>query len=127
MHINVIIILNNVFIVIYLWASSGGVSKYVSKTVEAPVIVEHEIHAKPAVQKTYVERTVIPNYVEKKIQVPSYVEKTVRVPTVIEKTVRVPAPPTIIEKTVDIPVKQAVIETTVIKTKPAINVAASVE
>lgn len=96
-------------------SSAGGVTKYVSKTVEAPVIVEHEIHAKPVVQKTYVERTVIPNYVEKKIQVPSYVEKTVRVPTVVEKTVRVAAPPTIIEKTVEIP------------SKPAVSVAAGVE
>ncbi|KAJ8915911.1 hypothetical protein NQ315_015526, partial [Exocentrus adspersus] len=63
--------------------------------------VEVVEQAKP--QTTYVERTVIPNYVEKTIQVPSYVEKTIRVPTVIEKKVRVPAAPTVIEKTVAAP------------------------
>lgn len=52
-------------------------------------------------QKEIIERTVIPNYVEKTVQVPSYVEKTVRVPTVVEKRVRVPVAPTVIEKTVN--------------------------
>ncbi|XP_030745614.1 merozoite surface antigen 2 isoform X2 [Sitophilus oryzae] len=67
--------------------------------------VELEIEEKPLPppKKTYVERTVIPNYVEKTIQVPSYVEKTIRVPTVIEKRVKVPAPPTVIEKEVEVP------------------------
>ncbi|XP_066245308.1 uncharacterized protein [Euwallacea similis] len=64
-------------------------------------------------RKTYVERTVIPNYVEKIVQVPSYVEKTIRVPTVIEKRIKVPAPPTIIEKEVEVP--QTV--KTIVKTK----------
>ena len=79
---------------------------YVSKVVErhdAQVVAEKTVQGTPTVQKTYVERTVIPNYVEKTIQVPSYVEKTVRIPTVVEQKVRVPAAPTIIEKTVDVP------------------------
>ncbi|XP_066145302.1 uncharacterized protein [Euwallacea fornicatus] len=64
-------------------------------------------------RKTYVERTVIPNYVEKIVQVPSYVEKTIRVPTVVEKRIKVPAPPTIIEKEVEM--TEAV--KTIVKTK----------
>lgn len=79
----------------------------VQKNVEissAPVVEKHvEVVEQAKPQTTYVQRTVIPNYVEKTIHVPSYVEKTVRVPTLVEKTVRVPAPPTIIEKTVASP------------------------
>ncbi|CAG9762355.1 unnamed protein product [Ceutorhynchus assimilis] len=65
--------------------------------------IEKQVAAQPPPKKTYVERTVIPNYVEKTIQVPSYVEKTIRVPTVVEKTIKVPAPPTIIEQEVEAP------------------------
>nr|XP_008192327.1 PREDICTED: merozoite surface antigen 2 isoform X3 [Tribolium castaneum] len=113
-------------------ASSGGVETHITKishkapavatgklTVKtsAPVVhKEVEVVATPVIQKevevvaeqpkpqtTYIERTVIPNYVEKKIQVPSYVEKTIRVPTTVEKTIRVPAQPTVIEKEVSAP------------------------
>ncbi|XP_025830860.1 uncharacterized protein LOC108744856 isoform X1 [Agrilus planipennis] len=86
---------------------SGGL--YISKSVNAapaPAVhhVEQVVEKKvPAPQKTYIERTVIPNYVEKTIQVPSYEERIVRVPTVIEQRVKVPAPPTIIEKEVPVP------------------------
>ncbi|GJQ75260.1 hypothetical protein Trydic_g9858 [Trypoxylus dichotomus] len=78
---------------------------YITKTVEheSPVIVKETIEQAPQVQKTYIERTVIPNYVEKTVQVPSYVEKTIRVPTVVEKKITVPAPPTVIEKTINAP------------------------
>lgn len=95
----------------YAGASAAGKSEYVAH-VEKPVVVEKEVHTHtvPVVQKTYVERTIIPNYVEKKVQVPSYVEKTIRVPTVIEKTVRVPAAPTIIEKTIEAPSQPVVAE-----------------
>lgn len=64
-------------------------------------VVDEHIEVKP--HKTYIERTVIPNYEEKTIYVPSYVEKTVRVPTIVEKRVKVPAPPTVIEKADDAP------------------------
>ncbi|KAH1022252.1 hypothetical protein HUJ04_011676 [Dendroctonus ponderosae] len=57
----------------------------------------------PVGKTTYVERTIIPNYVEKTIQVPSYVEKTIRVPTFVEKTVKVPTTPTVVEKEVEVP------------------------
>ncbi|XP_048525629.1 homeotic protein female sterile isoform X1 [Dendroctonus ponderosae] len=57
----------------------------------------------PVGKTTYVERTIIPNYVEKTIQVPSYVEKTIRVPTYVEKTVKVPTTPTVVEKEVEVP------------------------
>lgn len=62
-----------------------------------------EKHAESTPQKTYIERTVIPNYEEKTIFVPSYVEKTIKVPTVVEKKVKVPVAPTIIEKEVHAP------------------------
>ncbi|KAF5289927.1 hypothetical protein FQA39_LY14936 [Lamprigera yunnana] len=51
-------------------------------------------------KKTVIERTVIPQYVEKTIRIPSYVEKTIRVPTLVEKKVKVPVEPAIIEKTI---------------------------
>ncbi|KAL1489766.1 hypothetical protein ABEB36_013700 [Hypothenemus hampei] len=92
----------------------------VNSNVEIEVVKE----AVPIPKKTYIERTVIPNYVEKTIQVPSYVEKTVRVPTVVEKVVKVPAPPTIIEKEVPVPeirkevaIEENVPSTTIIRTK----------
>lgn len=70
----------------------------------APIVEKHvEVVQKSKPQTTYVQRTVIPNYVEKTIHVPSYVEKTVRVPTLVEKRIKVPAPPTVIEKTVAAP------------------------
>ncbi|XP_060532075.1 uncharacterized protein LOC132705491 [Cylas formicarius] len=109
----------------YAGASAGGISKTVIKETPAQasfsgaIGVSKHVAAVPAATqidvveekpsaptKTYIERTVVPNYVEKTIQVPSYVEKTIRVPTVVEKTVRVPAPPTIIEKRVDVPPPQ---------------------
>lgn len=80
------------------------------KTAEAAPVVVAEKVIEPAVEEvfveeapkvTHIERTVIPNYVEKKIQVPTYVEKTIRVPTTVEKTIRVPAEPTIVEKTIE--------------------------
>lgn len=89
---------------------------------------EQPVAAQP--QKEYIERTVIPNYVEKTIQVPSYVEKTVRVPTVIEQRVRVPAPPTVIEKTVSAPpadvqvVEQTNVQSLVPSTKQKVSVKA---
>lgn len=52
-------------------------------------------------QKSYIEKTVIPNYDEKTIFVPAYIQKTVRKPIIIEKKVKVPAPPTIIGKSED--------------------------
>ncbi|XP_076274580.1 uncharacterized protein LOC143205270 isoform X2 [Rhynchophorus ferrugineus] len=86
-------------------ASISG-SLHVHKEV-APAVTEVEVTKEevplPPPKKTYVERTVIPNYVEKTIHVPSYVEKTIRVPTVIEKRIKVPAPPTVIEKEIEVP------------------------
>lgn len=71
--------------------------------------------------KEVIERTVIPNYVEKTIQVPTYVEKTIRVPTVVEQRVRVPVEPTVIEKTVS--TAPAVVESTYnnIQTIPVVS------
>lgn len=110
----------------YAGASSGSVETHVTKIAhKAPVVASGHISAEvaapvvhhkeveiiaeqPKSQTTYIERTVIPNYVEKKIQVPSYVEKTIRVPTTVEKTIRVPAEPTVIEKTVEAPASAAV-------------------
>jgi hypothetical protein len=110
----------------YAGASSGSVETHVTKIahkapavasghisaeVAAPVVHHKEVEIiaeQPKSQTTYIERTVIPNYVEKKIQVPSYVEKTIRVPTTVEKTIRVPAEPTVIEKTVEAPASAAV-------------------
>lgn len=67
---------------------------------EAPkVISEHTIQGQAQVQRTVIEKTVIPQYVEKTIQVPSYVEKTIRVPTVVEHKVRVPVTPKVEERT----------------------------
>ncbi|XP_017775870.1 PREDICTED: uncharacterized protein LOC108562156 isoform X2 [Nicrophorus vespilloides] len=73
------------------------------KTVtESPkVISEMTYQEAPVVHRTVIEKTVIPQYVEKTIQVPSYVEKTIRVPTVVEHKVRVPVTPKIVEKTYD--------------------------
>lgn len=112
----------------YAGATSGGTETHITKithkapatavaagklTVKtaavAPVVhKEVEIIEQPKPQTTYIERTVIPNYVEKKIQVPSYVEKTIRVPTTVEKTIRVPAEPTVIEKQVSAPAEVGV-------------------
>nr|CAH7752288.1 unnamed protein product [Callosobruchus chinensis] len=71
--------------------------------VSAGPFVEKEVTKEVKPQKTYIERTVVPNYQEKTIYVPSYVEKTVRVPTVVAQKVKVPVAPTVIEKTVNSP------------------------
>lgn len=82
-------------------ASPGGgvyrVKSFSKGALVAPA-VEEEVVAQAPAKKTTIERTVIPNYVEKRVQVPSYVEKTVRVPTYVEKTICVPASPTVVEK-----------------------------
>ncbi|XP_023024679.2 uncharacterized protein isoform X4 [Leptinotarsa decemlineata] len=107
----------------YAGATAGGLTVSKVKTVAKPIVevelqkeviapavykkrveissapVVHEIvEEKP--QKTYIERTVIPQYEEKTIYVPSYEEKVVRVPTVVEKKVKVAVAPKIVEKTV---------------------------
>nr|CAI5868772.1 unnamed protein product [Callosobruchus analis] len=66
-------------------------------------VVEKEVTKEEKHHKTYIERTVVPNYQEKTVYVPSYVEKTIRVPTVVAQKVKVPVAPTVIEKTVDSP------------------------
>lgn len=103
----------------YAGASSGASGAYVEKTAVKPAAgafgasgsfsasysgakaAEGPVETAP--RKEYVERTIIPNYVEKTIQVPTYVEKTVKVPTVVEQRIRVPAEPTVVEKTVSAP------------------------
>ncbi|KAG5880964.1 hypothetical protein JTB14_000485 [Gonioctena quinquepunctata] len=108
-------------------ASNGGVSVSKFKTVANPAVevaFEKEVAAPVAFQKhieissapvvhkevevvevkpkkTYIERTVIPQYEEKTIYVPSYEEKIVRVPTVVQKKVRVEVAPKVVEKTVE--------------------------
>lgn len=71
-------------------------------TVIAEKVIDVEVHQPPpaASKKIVIEKTVIPNYVEKTVRVPTYVEKTIRVPTYVEKKIKVPAAPTIVEKTI---------------------------
>ncbi|VEN49105.1 unnamed protein product [Callosobruchus maculatus] len=75
--------------------------------ISAGPVVEKEVTEEVKPQKTYIERTVVPNYQEKTIYVPSYVEKTIRVPTVVAQKVKVPVAPTVIEKTVSSPPENA--------------------
>jgi len=79
-------------------ALNGGATLTKTKT-----IVTEEQYPQP--QTSYIQRTVIPNYVEKTVRVPTYVEKVVRVPSYVEKTVKVPVEPTVVEKVVETPVK----------------------
>lgn len=62
------------------------------------VVDERHVKGPAHVQRTVIEKTVIPNYVEKKVQETHYVEKTIRVPQVVERTVRIPAEPTVLER-----------------------------
>lgn len=98
-------------------SGSGGAHKH---EVVSEKVIDVEVPPAPEVkaQKTVIERTVIPQYVEKIVRVPSYVEKTIRVPSYVEKKVKVPVEPAIVEKTISheqVPVEDVKVKTVVTK------------
>ncbi|KAF5282171.1 hypothetical protein FQR65_LT02868 [Abscondita terminalis] len=84
------------------FGGAGAAHKELKHEVVSEKVIDVEVPPAPEIkaQKTVIERTVIPQYVEKTVRVPTYVEKTIRVPSYVEKKVKVPVQPAVVEKTI---------------------------